>query len=483
MKGEENFLIPKQTPHFSVEYKNPWRVLRLGITIAMITERFINPFFQLYLLENIDKMAIDKPTMNVVFVGHVDHGKSTCVGQLMFQSGVVPEQEMKKLKEEAIKNGKPGFEFAYIMDHIKEERERGVTIDLAYKKLITPKRHITIIDAPGHKDFVKNMITGASQADAAFLTIAAKEGVQPQTKEHLWLLRTMGVGQIAVSVNKMDTVDYKESAFNEVKDEVSKLLKTVGINPDKTVFLAVAGLKGDNIKTKSTNMPWYKGPTIWEQLDLFDEPKKPTDLPMRMPIQDVYEITGIGTVPVGKVETGIMKVGQKVRILPGRSGSGVDGEIKSIEMHHEQHQEAPAGFNVGINIRGVGKKDIARGDVICDAAKPATIAEQFTAQIAVINHPTVVAKGYTPVFHVHTAQVPCQLVEIVHKIDPTSGQPMPGQVDFLKNGDVAICKFKPLGNLVLEKSSVNPHMARFAIRDAGATVAAGVCTEIVEKKL
>ncbi len=427
-------------------------------------------------------MAVTKPTLNVVFVGHVDHGKSTCVGQLMFLSGVVPEQEMKKLREEAERNGKPGFEFAYIMDHIKEERERGVTIDLSYKKLITPKRQITIIDAPGHKDFVKNMITGASQADAAFLTIAAKEGVQPQTKEHLWLLRTMGVGQIAVNINKMDTVDYKEDAFNKVKSEVSALLKIVGINPDKTTFLAVSGLKGDNIKEKSSKMSWYKGPTIWEQLDLFDEPKKPVDLPMRMPIQDVYEITGIGTVPVGKIETGVMKVGQKIIILPGRSGTGVNGEVKSIEMHHEQYSEAPAGFNVGINIKGIGKKDIARGDVICAADKPATIAEEFTAQIAIINHPTVVAKGYTPVFHVHTAQVPCQLIEIVHKIDPTSGQPVKEKVDFLKNGDVAMVKFKPMGNLVIEKSKDNPHMARFAVRDAGSTVAAGVCTDLVEKK-
>ena len=428
-------------------------------------------------------MAAEKPTMNVVFVGHVDHGKSTCVGQLMFQSGIISENEMKKLKEEAIKQGKAGFEFAYIMDKVKEERERGVTIDLSYQKLITPKRQVTIIDAPGHKDFVKNMITGASQADAAFLTIAAKEGVQPQTKEHLWLLRTMGVQQVAVLINKMDTVDYKEEAFNKTKADISALLKVVGINPEKTTFLAVSGLKGDNIKTKSTNMPWYKGPTIWEQLDLFDEPKKPTDLPMRMPIQDVYEITGIGTVPVGKIETGIMKVGQKIIILPGRSGRGINGEVKSIEMHHEQYNEAPCGFNVGINIRGVGKKDIARGDVICDAAKPATIAEEFTAQVAVINHPTVIAKGYTPVFHVHTAQVPCQFVELLHKIDPTSGQPMPGKVDFLKNGDVAMVKIKPMGNLVLETSKTNPHMARFAIRDAGATVAAGVCTELVAKKL
>ena len=428
-------------------------------------------------------MAVEKPTMNVVFVGHVDHGKSTCVGQLMFQSGVIPENEMKKLKDEAEKQGKPGFEFAYIMDKVKEERERGVTIDLAYQKLITPKRQITIIDAPGHKDFVKNMITGASQADAAFLTIAAKEGVQPQTKEHLWLLRTMGVSQVAVLINKMDTVDYKEDAFKKTKDDVSALLKVVGIDPEKTPFLAVSGLKGDNIKEKSDQTPWYKGPTIWEQLDAFEEPKKPTDLPMRMPIQDVYEITGIGTVPVGKIETGIMKVGQKVKVLPGRSGTGIDGEIKTIEMHHEQFQEAPCGFNVGINVRGVGKKDIARGDVICDAAHPATIAEEFTAQIAVINHPTVIAKGYTPVFHVHTAQVPCQVTEILNKIDPTSGQPMEGKVDFLKNGDVAMVKIKPMGNLVIENSKTNPHMARFAIRDAGATVAAGVCTELVEKKI
>ncbi len=428
-------------------------------------------------------MAAEKPTMNIVFVGHVDHGKSTCVGRLMYDSGIIPEQEMKKLADEAKKLGKVGFEFAFVMDRIKEERERGVTIDLAYQKLITPKRQVTIIDAPGHKDFVKNMITGASQADAAFLTISAKDGVQPQTKEHLWLLRTMGVQQIAVSINKMDAVDYKEDTFSKVKADVSALLKVVGINPEKTVFLAVSGLKGDNIFKKSTNMPWYKGPTIYEQLDLFEEPKKPTNLPVRMPIQDVYEITGIGTVPVGKIETGIMKIGMKVKILPGRSGRGIDGEVKTIEMHHEQLKEAPAGDNVGVNIRGVGKKDIARGDVICDAAAPATIAEEFTAQIAVINHPTVIAKGYTPVFHVHTAQVPCQFMEIVSKIDPTSGQPMPGTVDFIKNGDVAIVKIKPMGNLVLETSKTNPHMARFAIRDAGATVAAGVCIDLVAKKL
>ncbi len=426
-------------------------------------------------------MAKQKPTLNVAFVGHVDHGKSTTIGRLVFDSGMISQQDLDKLKAEAQKHGKVGFEFAYVMDKFKEERERGVTIDLAYQKIVTQKYEVTIIDAPGHKDFIKNMITGASQSDAAFLTVSAKDGVQPQTKEHVWLLRTMGVGQVAVAINKMDAVDYKEDAFNKTKADVSAILKMAGYKPDTTTFLAISGFKGDNVAKKSTNMPWYKGPTILEQLDLFAQPEKPTSLPLRMPLQDVYEITGIGTVPVGKIETGVMKLGQKIIILPGRSGKGIAGEVRTVEMHHEQLQMAEAGDNVGVNIRGIGKKDVARGDVVCDAAKPATIAEEFVAQVAVISHPTVIAKGYTPVFHVHTAQVPVQFIELLEKTSPdgvTAKNP-----DFLKNGDVAKVRLKPIGNLVIETQAANPHMARFAIRDAGATVGAGVCIEVKAKTL
>jgi len=427
-------------------------------------------------------MAKEKPNMNVVFVGHVDAGKSTVVGQLMFSSGSVSEQEMKKLREEAEKHGKAGFEFAYVMDKIKEERERGVTIDLAYQKVMTNKFQITIIDAPGHRDFVKNMITGASQADSAFLVIAAPAGVQPQTTEHLWLLRTMGVKNLCVAVNKMDAVEYSEDKFNKVKEDVGKLLQGVGIKPDQTTFIACSGLKGDNIFKKSENMAWYKGPTIMEQFDLFPQPELPTNLPMRMPVQDVYEITGIGTVPVGKIETGIMKQGMKVKVLPGRTGEGVGGEVKTIEAHHETLPQADAGDNVGINIRGVGKKDIARGDVICDANQPIPVVEEFIATITVINHPSVLAKGYTPVFHVHTAQVPCQFTELIAKINPATGEVMQENPDFLKNGDSAKVRIKPQGNLCLETQKDNPFTSRFAVRDAGATVAAGMCTEITKKK-
>lgn len=428
-------------------------------------------------------MAKTKPGMNVVFVGHVDQGKSTCVGRIFYDGGAVSEQDLQKLKEEAAKHGKAGFEFAYVMDNLKEERERGVTINLSYKKLITQNYEVTIIDAPGHKDFVKNMITGASQADAAFLVVGCEDSVQPQTKEHVWLLRTMGVKTLAVLINKMDVVNYDEARFKKTVDEVKAVIKQAGYKPDETPFIPGSALLGQGIVKPADKMSWYKGPTVLQQIDKFPAPEKPTGLPMRMPIQDVYEITGIGTVPVGKIETGIMKVGQKIIVLPGRSGTGIPGEVRSIEAHHEQLPEAEAGDNVGINIRGVGKKDMARGDVICDAANPAKIVEEFEAQVAIINHPTVIAKGYTPVFHVHTAQVPCQFVELKARLDPASGQVAQANPDFLKNGDVAIVKIKPIGNLVLESADKNPHMARFAIRDAGVTVAAGVCKSLVEKKI
>ena len=426
-------------------------------------------------------MARKKPHLNVVFVGHVDHGKSTTIGRLLYDSGVIDEQTMRKLKEKAQELGKGGFEFAFIMDNLKEERERGVTIDLAHKKFNTQKYEATIIDAPGHKDFIKNMITGASQADVGFLVVAASEGAMAQTKEHVWLCRTLGVGQLAVAVNKMDTVKYDEAKFNKVKEEISTLLKTAGYKPEETAFIPISALQGDNVANKSDKMAWYKGPTLKEQIDNFKEPEKPVNLPLRLPIQDVYNITGIGVVPVGRVETGVMKIGDKVIVVPAREGTGVTGEVKTIEMHHEQVQQAEPGDNVGFNVRGIGKKDIARGDVLGHVNNPPTVISEFTAQIIVLNHPTVITAGYTPVFHIHTAQVACQFVEIQKKINPATGETLEENPDFIKTGDAAIVKIKPTKPLVLERQKDIPHMARFAIRDAGTTVAAGMCLDYVKK--
>lgn len=428
-------------------------------------------------------MAKAKGHLNLVFIGHVDHGKSTTVGRLLFDAGTVDEITMRKLKEKAQELGKAGFEFAFVMDNLKEERERGVTIDLAHKKFETTSHVFTIIDAPGHKDFIKNMITGASQADAAVLVVSANpgDGVQAQTKEHVFLARTLGVQQLIIAINKMDMAKWDQKRFDQVKTEVSALLKSVGYKPDTVTFVATASFPGDNIVKKSANLPWYTGPTLLEAIDALKEPEKPIHLPLRMPIQDVYNITGIGVVPVGRIETGIMKVGDKVIIVPGREGKGVPGEIKTIEMHHEMMQTAEPGDNVGINVRGVGKKDIARGDVLGPSDNPPQSVTEFKAQIVVLNHPSVITVGYTPVFHIHTAQVACKIEAIEKKLNPATGEVLAENPDFIKNGDAAIVRIKPIQPLVVETQKTIPQLARFAVRDSGATVAAGMCIEVVKK--
>ncbi len=426
-------------------------------------------------------MASKKEHMNLVFIGHVDHGKSTTLGRLLFDSKNIDEQTMRKLTDLAKELGKPGFEFAYVMDKLKEERERGVTIDLAHKKFETPKFSFTIIDAPGHRDFVKNMITGAAQADAGVLVVAANDGVMAQTKEHVFLARTLGVNQLIVIVNKMDVVKFDQAKFDAVKKATEDLLKTVGYKPEEVPFVPTSGLKGDNVFNKSENMDWYKGPTLFEAVDNLKVPDKPTNLPLRLPIQDIYNIKGIGVVCVGRVETGTMKVGQKVIAVPGREGKGIVGECKSIEMHHEQFQEAIPGDNIGFNIRGFGKKDVARGDVIGPEEDQPSVVTEFTAQIIVLNHPTVVTVGYTPVFHIHTAQVACQITAIEKKMDPKTGETLQENPDFIKNGDAAIVKIKPVQPVVLETQKEIPQMARFAIRDSGTTVAAGMCISLTKK--
>lgn len=413
-------------------------------------------------------MAKEKEHMNLAFIGHVDHGKSTLVGHLLLQAGAIAEQQLAEGEDK----------FRFVMDRLSEERERGVTIDLAHAKFETDKYEFTIVDCPGHRDFVKNMITGASQADAAVLVVAVDDGVMPQTKEHVFLSRTLGINQLIVAINKMDLVNYDEEKFNALKDEVAALIKTVGYKPSDVEFIPLSAFEGDNITTKSDNTPWYKGKTLVEALDDLEAPEKPVDLPLRIPIQDVYSITGVGTVPVGRVETGILKKGENVIFEP----AGVSGEVKSIEMHHEMIDQAEPGDNIGFNVRGVGKNDIRRGDVAGHLDNPPKVAKEFTAQIVVLQHPGVITVGYTPVFHCHTAQVACTFLELVQKMNPATGQVEEENPDFLKTGNAAVVKVKPTKPLVIEKIKDIPHMGRFAIRDMGQTVAAGMCIDLVPAK-
>lgn len=413
-------------------------------------------------------MAKDKTHMNLAFIGHVDHGKSTLVGHLLLLEGAIAEQQLDEGEDK----------FRFVMDKLGEERERGVTIDLAHAKFETQKYEYTVVDCPGHRDFVKNMITGASQADAAVLVVAANDGIMPQTKEHIFLSRTLGINQLIIAINKMDVVDYSEDKFNELKEELGKLISTVGFKPSEVPFIPVSAFEGDNISEKSSNTSWYKGNTLVQELDALDEPDKPIDLPLRLPIQDVYSITGVGTVPVGRVETGVLNTAENIAFEP----AGVTGEVKSIEMHHEILEKAEPGDNVGFNVRGVGKNDIKRGDVAGTTKNPPSVAKEFKAQIVVLQHPGVMTVGYTPVFHAHTAQVACTFLSLDVKLDPATGQPKEENPDFLKTGDAALVTIKPTKPMVIENIKEIPHMGRFAIRDMGQTVAAGMCIDITDAK-
>lgn len=413
-------------------------------------------------------MAKAKTHMNLAFIGHVDHGKSTLVGHLLLLEGAIAEQQLDQGEDK----------FRFVMDKFGEERERGVTIDLAHAKFETQKYEYTVVDCPGHRDFVKNMITGASQADAAVLVVAANDGIMPQTKEHIFLSRTLGINQLIIAINKMDVIDYDEAKFNELKEELGKLISTVGFKPSEVPFIPVSAFEGDNITEKSSNTPWYKGNTLIQELDALDEPDKPVNLPLRLPVQDVYSITGVGTVPVGRVETGVLHTAENIAFEP----AGVTGEVKSIEMHHETLEEAIPGDNVGFNVRGVGKNDIKRGDVAGTTKNPPSVAKEFKAQVVVLQHPGVITVGYTPVFHAHTAQVACTFLSLDVKLDPATGQPKEENPDFLKTGDAALVTIKPTKPMVIENIKEIPHMGRFAIRDMGQTVAAGMCIDITQAK-
>ena len=420
-----------------------------------------------------------KPHRNIVFIGHVDHGKSTTVGRLLLDSGHIEEHVIEKNEKLAAESGKAGFGLAYVMDGLKEERERGITIDVAHKEFFTPDYYWTIIDAPGHRDFVKNMITGASQADTAVLLCAANDGVNAQTKEHAFLAKVLGVKGLIVHVNKMDIsgVDWTEEKYNNACKEVSQLLRMAGFKPDDVPMIPASSLNGDNVYNKSDKCPRYKGPTLFEAINATPMPSKPSDKALRLPIQDVYKISGIGTVPVGKIETGVLNVGKNVVFNPSMKG----GEVKSIEMHHTMVDKAEPGDNVGFNVRGLAADDIRRGDVAGYSDNEPTFVrhdEHFVGQIQLMDIPKAVSVGYTPVFHAHTAQVAVKFMDLLEKTNKSGKEANPS---FLKTGDACLIRFQPTKPLAIEQMDTFPELSRFAIRDMGKTVAAGVCLKIEKK--
>ena len=436
----------------------------------------------------------EKPHVSIVVIGHVDSGKSTSTGHLIFISGGIDEREIAKLQKEAESLGKGSFAFAFVMDKLKAERDRGITINIQLTQFETKKHHYTIIDAPGHRDFIKNMITGTSQADVAVLMISSQAGEfeagvskEGQTKEHALLSFTLGVKQMVVGVNKMDhpSVMYSKVRYDEIKAEATTFLKKAGYKVLDIPFVPFSGWTGENIKEKKNKegkdqMPWYTGPTLLDALDSMLPPQRPSGLALRLPINDVFKIGGIGTVPVGRVETGIIKPGMILRFTP----SNLTSECKSVEMHYEQLTEALPGDNVGFSVRNISVKDIKRGFVTSDDKnKPAMEADFFNAQVIVLNHPNQINKGYSPVLDCHTTHTACKFDELLAKVDRRTGKTTEENPQFIKSGDAAMVKLVPSKPMCVENFKEYPPLGRFAVRDMKQTVAVGVVKEVTRKEV
>nr|AYV89222.1 elongation factor 1-alpha [Tetranychus evansi] len=446
-------------------------------------------------------MGKEKTHINIVVIGHVDSGKSTTTGHLIYKCGGIDKRTIEKFEKEAAEMGKGSFKYAWVLDKLKAERERGITIDITLWKFETPKYYVTVIDAPGHRDFIKNMITGTSQADCAVLICAAGVGEfeagiskNGQTREHALLAYTLGVKQMIVGVNKMDSAEpkYSQARFEEITKEVSSYIKKIGYNPATVPFVPISGWHGDNMIEPSPNMPWYKGwsiekkgtklegKTLLQALDAMDPPSRPVDKPLRLPLQDVYKIGGIGTVPVGRVETGTIKPGMIVTFAP----VNLTTEVKSVEMHHESLTEAVPGDNVGFNVKNVSVKELRRGYVAGDSKNnPPQATEEFAAQVIVLNHPGQISNGYTPVLDCHTAHIACKFKDIKEKIDRRSGKKLEDNPKSIKSGDAAIVDLVPSKPMCVETFTDFPPLGRFAVRDMRQTVAVGVIKSVKPKDL
>jgi len=409
------------------------------------------------------------PNINLVVIGHKDHGKSTLIGRLLYDSKTILEQKMQEIKIELEKSGKKEFEFAFLLDSLEEERKGGLTIDIVQTPFRSKKHSYTIIDCPGHREFIKKMLTGASQADASVLVVSAREGIEDQTKQHAFLAKTLGISQLVIAINKMDQVGYQENIFIKTCQTLSAILKPLGF--EKVPKVPISALNGDNVFAKSQNMKWYIGSTLIETLDNTVKPiEPPFSKPLRGCVQDVYKLED-NEIVVCKIETGILQPGKTILFSP----SGKKGTVKTLEMYGNQLEKAMPGDPIGLVINKV--QDIQRGEVISYPDDPATVARSFVAEIILFSDAEI-KNGDIHMIRCGTAERKCKVEKILAEIDPVNLTVSATSPKTLKEGSVGEAKFSPLEPLCIEKHSDFPPLGRFVVEGKKGPIGAGLVLNI-----
>ncbi|KAK7358162.1 hypothetical protein VNO77_00085 [Canavalia gladiata] len=431
-----------------------------------------------------DESEMMKRHLNVVFIGHVDAGKSTTGGQILFLSGQVDERTIQKYEKEAKDKSRESWYMAYIMDTNEEERVKGKTVEVGRAHFETETTRFTILDAPGHKSYVPNMISGASQADIGVLVISARKGEFEtgyerggQTREHVQLAKTLGVAKLLVVVNKMDdpTVQWSKERYDEIESKMVPFLKQSGYNVKKDVlFLPISGLIGTNIKTKvdKSTCPWWNGPCLFEALDAVEVPQRDPNGPFRMPIIDKFK--DMGTVVMGKVESGTVREGDSLWVMPNKD----QVKVVAIYIDEDRVKRAGPGENLRIRLSGVEDEDILSGFVLSSVANPISAVTEFVAQLVILEllDNAIFTAGYKAVLHIHSVVEECEIVELLQQIDPKTKKPMKKKVLFVKNGAVVVCRVQVNSAICIEKFSDFPQLGRFTLRTEGKTVAVGKVT-------
>ncbi|XP_041043430.1 HBS1-like protein isoform X3 [Carcharodon carcharias] len=441
---------------------------------------------QINVKAELEKRQGGKQLLNLVVIGHVDAGKSTLMGHLLYLLGKVNKRIMHKYEQESKKAGKASFAFAWVLDETGEERERGVTMDVGMTKFETKTKVITLMDAPGHKDFIPNMITGAAQADVAILVVDASRGefeagfeAGGQTREHALLVRSLGVTQLAVAVNKMDQVNWQPERFKEISNKLGHFLKQAGFKDSDVAYIPTTGLNGENLTTRS-QVPelkvWYNGPCLLEQIDSFKSPQRPVEKPFRLCVADVFKDQGSGFSVTGKIEAGYVQTGDRLLVMPPNETC----TVKGIALHDEPLDWAAAGDHVTLTVTGVDIIKVNVGCIFCDQKAPIKTCTRFRARVLTFSIDTPITQGLPVLLHYQTLSEPCTIRRLVSVLHKSTGEVLKKKPKCLTKGQNALIELQTQRPVSLELYKDFKELGRFMLRYGGSSIAAGVVTEIKE---